>query len=75
MDGETLEYFTKLTEAIMKDDWKSALDTLFVTLRKQFVFDNLAIYMMEAAAGMPEVAYARAVGRGRNKEADASWGE
>jgi len=75
MDAETIEYYNRLAESILKDDWKSALDSLFITLRKQFVFDNLAIYMVEAKGGIPEVAYARAFGRGRNKEADASWGE
>jgi signal transduction histidine kinase len=75
MDTETFEYFTKLCEAIVKDDWKNALDSLFVTLRKQFVFDNLAIYLAETEGGNPEVVYARAVGRGRSKEADAPWGE
>jgi signal transduction histidine kinase len=75
MDGETIEYYSRLTESILKDDWKSALDSLFTTLRKQFVFDNLAIYLVESTGGMSEVVYARAFGRGRNKEADASWGE
>jgi len=75
MDSETFDYYTRLCEAIVKEDWKSALDALFVTLRKQFVFDNLAIYLAETEGGFPEVAYARATGRGRNKEADAPWGE
>jgi signal transduction histidine kinase len=75
MDSETFDYFSRLCESIIKDDWKSALDSLFVTLRKQFVFDNLAIYLAESVGGLQEVAYARAIGRGRSKEADADWGE
>ena len=75
MDNETFDYFSRLCEAIIKDDWKSALDSLFVALRKQFVFDNLAIYLAEGENGMLEVGYARAIGRGRSKEADADWGE
>ena len=75
MDGETLELFTKLSDSIVKDDWKKALNSLFITLRKTFVFDNLAIYLVEKAGAMPEPVYARAVGRGRSKEAEASWGE
>ncbi len=75
MESEPIEYFTKLSETIVKDEWKSALDALFVTLRKRFVFDNLAIYMAETEGSIPEVAYARAIGRGRSKEADAPWGE
>jgi signal transduction histidine kinase len=75
MDHETLEYFSKLGETIAKDNWKSAIDSLVVGLRKRFVFDNLAIFLAENVNGIPEVVYARAVGRGRSKEADASWGE
>jgi signal transduction histidine kinase len=75
MDSERFDYFSRLCESIIKDDWKAALDSLFVTLRKQFVFDNLAIYLAETEGGMLEVTYARAVGRGRSKEADADWGE
>jgi signal transduction histidine kinase len=44
-------------------------------LRKIFVFDNLAIYLVENAGSVPEAVYARSVGRGRGKEAEASWGE
>ncbi len=75
MDSETLEIFTKLSESISKDDWKKALNALFLTLHKKFVFDNLVIYMLGKDADVPEPIYARAAGRGRSKEADASWGE
>lgn len=75
MDDETLELFTTISESIVKDNWKKALDSLFVTIRKKFVFDNLAIYVVEATGTMPEAVYARATGRGRSKEAEVSWGE
>jgi signal transduction histidine kinase len=75
MDAETLELFTKLSDSAVKDDWKKALNSLFITLRKTFVFDNLAIYLIETAGALPEPVYARGVGRGRSKEAEASWGE
>ncbi len=75
MDGETLELFTKLGESVTKDDWKKVLDSLFVMLRRKFVFDNLAIYTVEKMGAVPEAVFARASGRGRGKEADASWGE
>ena len=74
MESEALELFTRLNESILKDDWKKVLDSLFSLLRKKFVFDNLAIYMLEKAGGVPEAVYARSAGRGRNKEAEASWG-
>jgi signal transduction histidine kinase len=75
MDGETLDYFTRLSSPVVRDDWKKSLNALFVLLRKKFVFDNLAIYLVEGTSTTPEVVYARAAGRGRNKEAEASWGE
>ncbi|HEY5270231.1 MAG TPA: GAF domain-containing sensor histidine kinase [Anaerolineales bacterium] len=75
MDSETLETFTRLSSSIVRDDWKKSLDEIFVLLRKKFVFDNLAIYLVEGNGSTPEVVYARAAGRGRNKEAEASWGE
>jgi signal transduction histidine kinase len=75
MDDETLEIFTKISESIVTDNWKTALDSLFAMLRKEFVFDNLAIYVVEAIGTLPEAVYARATGRGRSKEAEVSWGE
>jgi signal transduction histidine kinase len=75
MDNETLETLTKLSESVIKDDWKKALELLFLALRKKFVFDNLSIFLVQTGGVAPEPVYARSVGRGRSKEADASWGE
>ncbi len=75
MDSEALEIYTRLNESILKDDWKKMLDSLFGLLRRKFMFDNLAIYMVEDEKGVPDAIYARSAGRGRNKEAEASWGE
>lgn len=75
MDSETLENLTRLSACVVRDDWKKSLDSLFLLLRRQFVFDNLALYLIEEGGQAMEVVYARAAGRGRNKEADASWGE
>jgi signal transduction histidine kinase len=75
MDAEILEFYTKLNASIFKEDWKRALNSLILTLRKNFVFDNLAIYLVEKAGGTPEAVYARSLGRGRGQEAEASWGE
>jgi signal transduction histidine kinase len=75
MDDQTLEVFDKINESIVKDDWKKALNALFLTLRKDFVFDNLVIYLVERPATVPEAVYARSLGRGRSKEAEAAWGE
>jgi len=75
MDNKTLEFLIALDEAIASENWKKALDSLVASLRKGFVFDNLAIYLSEEKSSPPEVVYARAIGRGRSAEADAAWGE
>lgn len=75
MDDQTLEFFDKLSESVVKEDWRKALNFLFLTLRKDFVFDNLVIYLVDTPGVVPEAVYARSLGRGRSKEADASWGE
>lgn len=41
--------------------------------RKLFIFDNLVIFLAEGDELTPY--FARAVGRGRSKEADVAWGE
>ena len=73
--NDTLEFLTRLSNNQTGEDRKKSLDALFLLLRKKFLFDNLAIYSAESRGGIPEVTYARAAGRGRNQEADASWGE
>jgi signal transduction histidine kinase len=76
MDTETLNTLRKIFHAVEKQsDWKIALDTLLSTLRHQFLYDNVAAYVLDRQTGALEVAYARAVGRGKHAEADAAWGE
>lgn len=75
MDKESLETFTQLSSSIVRDNWKKSLDALFLLLRRKFVFDNLVIYLVEGNGSSPEAVYARAAGRGRNKEAESSWGD
>jgi signal transduction histidine kinase len=75
MDEQTLDFFDKLSDSIVRDDWKKALNFLFLALRKNFVFDNLVIYLVETPGTTPEAIYARSLGRGRSQEAEASWGE
>jgi signal transduction histidine kinase len=59
----------------MNNDWRIALDKLLVALRAEFVFDNVAVYIVDPASLNLEIAHARAVGRGKAAEADAAWGE
>jgi len=76
LDPKTLAYFQTLVQAAsMSDDWKVALDKLLIALRAEFVFDNVAIYVVDPTALNLEIALARAVGRGKAAEADAAWGE
>lgn len=76
LDPRTLAYIQTLVQAAsMNDDWKVALDKLLVALRAEFVFDNVAIYMIDSATLSLEITHARAVGRGKAAEADAAWGE
>lgn len=76
LDPKTLTFIQALVQATsMSDDWKVALDKLLIALRAEFVFDNVAIYIVDPDALTLEIAHARAVGRGKAAEADAAWGE
>ena len=61
--------------AVQEKDWHTALDFLIQSLRKILVFDNMAIFIIEKDGKTSEIAYARAIGREKNAEADANWGE
>ena len=56
-------------------DWKSAFGILLSEIRSEFVFDNEALYLLDARRRNLEVVHARAAGRGRSREADINWGE
>jgi signal transduction histidine kinase len=56
-------------------DWKAALENVLSEIRAEFVFDNEALYLLDARRRNLEVAHARAAGRGRSQEADTNWGE
>jgi signal transduction histidine kinase len=76
MELKTLSVLHSIFREVQtKQDWRIALDTLFVSLRDTFVFDNVAIYLKDPQTKGLDVVYARAVGRGKTAEADAVWGE
>ncbi len=76
VDAKTLEYVRSLLLAVNnQQDWKAALDTLLASLREEFVYDNVAVYLFDPHSPTLDVGYARAVGRGKDAEADISWGE
>jgi signal transduction histidine kinase len=76
MDTQALSYLHELMKiAIEAGDTRKTAEKFLVTLRQQFVFDNVAVYLQDEATGTLEIVYARAVGRAKHAEADADWGE
>ena len=75
VDPQTLEYIYSILQAMsLRADWKTAFDTLLTSLRKEFVYDNVVVYLLDAEGKSLDVGFARAVGRGKQSEADVSWG-
>jgi signal transduction histidine kinase len=56
-------------------NWKAGFDRLLALIRADFMFDNVAMYLLDSRRRHLEVAHARAAGRGRSSEADTNWGE
>lgn len=52
----------------------ASLDEIIGIARTVFIFDNVVLYVHQKADSI-EPSYARAIGRGRNSEADLAWGE
>lgn len=76
MDSQTLSYLQELMQiAARSDDSRNNIEKFIIALRKEFVFDNVAVYLQDPSTQMLEIAYARAIGRSKNAEADAAWGE
>jgi signal transduction histidine kinase len=76
MTEEHIPDILALAEAVtQKSDWKQALDSVMAVVRSVFLFDNLALYILESGSTeLTEIAYARAIGRGQSAGADAAWG-
>jgi signal transduction histidine kinase len=76
MDTQMLSYMHELIEiATQSGDARRNLEAFFSKLREQFVFDNIAVYLQDSLTNTLEIVYARAIGRAKNAEADAAWGE
>ncbi len=76
MDSRTLSYLQELIQnSAYGETSRNAIEKFMVSLRKEFVFDNVAVYLRDESTRMLEVAYARAVGRSKDAEADAAWGD
>jgi len=73
---ENVPDFLEIAEAVSQhSDWKEALDSVIAIVRSGFIFDNLALFVVEEKfSKLTEIVYARAVGRGQSAGADAAWG-
>ena len=56
-------------------DTESGLDAMFRLAHTIFIFDVVALYLQNEETSDLEPTYARALGRGRTREADLTWGE
>jgi signal transduction histidine kinase len=56
-------------------DTESGLDAVFRLARTIFIFDTVALYLHNEESDQLEPFYARALGRGRSREAELTWGE
>jgi two-component system sensor histidine kinase KdpD len=76
MNSQTVEYLHELIQiAAQAGNSRGAIEKFLTSLRKEFVFDNVAVYLQDERTASLEIVYARAIGRARNAEADAAWGE
>ena len=76
MDTQGFSYIHELMRtALDASDPRGSIENFLSMLRQQFVFDNVAVYLHDEKANTLEIVYARAVGRAKNAEADAAWGE
>ncbi len=72
---QDLQAVYTLSEAVAKaNSSEAALNQITKIVRSVFIFDNLVLYEPSAQGGL-EPTYARAIGRGRCREADLAWGE
>lgn len=76
MDTQGFSYIYELMRtALDASDPRASIENFLTILRQQFVFDNVAVYLYDEDTNALEIVYARAVGRAKNAEADAAWGE
>jgi signal transduction histidine kinase len=56
-------------------DTEAGLDAVFRLARTIFIFDTVALYIQDEESRILEPTYASALGRGRSREAELTWGE
>jgi K+-sensing histidine kinase KdpD len=59
---------------ILSEDVESALNKIVQIVRSVLIFDNMVLYTC-TNDGLLEPTYAKAIGRGRSREADLTWGD
>ncbi|NTV54647.1 MAG: HAMP domain-containing histidine kinase, partial [Syntrophaceae bacterium] len=75
MDAKPFSFVNELMRTINGlGEMRLVIETFMAVLRREFVFDNVAAYVQDDETGTLEIAYARAIGRAKNAEADAAWG-
>lgn len=76
MDAQALLFVNELIKRLNeRGDTRTVVEGFLAVLRMEFVFDNVAAYIQDSETGTLEIVYARAVGRAKDAEADAAWGE
>ena len=71
-----LEAVYAISRAVaIAESTEAALDEIVQLVRPVFIFDNMVLYTCCQDNGQLDPAYARAIGRGRFREADLAWGE
>ena len=76
MDAQALSYVNELIRTLNeRGDTRAVVERFLAVLRREFVFDNVAVYLQDEETETLEIVYARAVGRAKDAEADAAWGE
>jgi len=72
---QELEAVYAISQAVSKSvETESVLDEIIHLARPVFIFDNMVLYEQKEE-NVVEPTFARAIGRGRFREADLAWGE
>jgi signal transduction histidine kinase len=73
---QELEAIYAISRAVARAvDTEAALDEIIRLVRPVFIFDNFVVYTWRGEEGILDLTFARAIGRGRFREADLAWGE
>lgn len=73
---QELEAIYAISRAVARAvDTEAALAEIIRLVRPVFIFDNFVVYTWRSEEGILDLTFARAIGRGRFREADLAWGE